>query len=251
MALTPLAQMMAPNALQGTVLNPPAAQPGQTNAPGSPYTIPSLYPGQPSSPGYTSPMTGVPSLGADASQLLSGNQLDTSGLNEFQSQAESQGPSQWAQQAEGQQNYLAMQAKDQGAATTAGQTATAQAALAAKGGLSGGAAERLAQGGANNYLNMTQGINNTETGNNMQIGMNDQQNKLSMLGQLPGMQLGAANFGLNQAQTQLGADTNDASNIYNANNSLNNFNMNAYGQAMGGFGAQQEALGQASAGKSL
>lgn len=188
-------------------------------------------------------------IGGEAKSMLANNNLDTTGLQAFQSQALAQGPSQWAKQATDQQNFLAMNAKDQGAQTVAGQGATAQAGLASRGGLSSGAAERLAQGGANNYLSMTQGVNNQQAGNDMQIGMNDQQNKLSMMGQLPGMQLGAANFGLAKTNTQLGADSTDVANQMQNAQARNTFNLGQYQTQMAGWGAGQTAAATAQAGK--
>lgn len=189
------------------------------------------------------------SLGPQAQQLLAGNQLDMTGLNEFQSRALQRGPSDWAQKAGDQQNQLAMNAKSQGAQTVAGQGAAARAGLASRGGLSSGAAERTAQGGANNYLAMDQQVNQQNTQNQMQIGMNDEQNKLSMMGQLPGMQLAAANFGLNKTQAQLGANSTDVSNSMQGADALNKFNLGQYQTQMAGYGAGQTAAATAQAGK--
>lgn len=188
-------------------------------------------------------------LAPQAQKLLAGNNLDMSGLDAFQSEANRQGPSQWAKQAGDQQNYLAMQAKDQGAQTVEGQGAAARASLASRGGLSSGAAERTAQGGANNYLSMTQGVNNQNSQNQMQIGMNDQQNKLSMMGQVPGMQLQAANFGLDKTKAQLGANENDINNTMQNTAGLNAFNSNTFNQQMAGWGAYQTADAQRNASK--
>lgn len=188
------------------------------------------------------------SLAPQAQAINAANPLDMSGLNSFQAQATNQGPSQWAQQASQQQNMLAMNAKDQGAQTVAGQGAAARAGLASRGGLSSGAAERTAQGGANNYLAMTQGVNQQNNNNQMQIGMNDAQNKMSMLSQLPGMQLGAANFKQGQGQMQLGADQADVTNQMQAMNALNQYNTSKYANQAAGYGAAQTASATATAG---
>lgn len=196
----------------------------------------------PSQPGFNpifNPAT--QNIAGTAQNLLAGDNLDTTGLNAFQSQALSQGPSQWAQQAGQQQNLLAMNAKDQGAQTVAGQGAAARASLASRGGLSSGAAERTAQGGANNYLSMMQGVNQQNTNNQMQIGMNDQQNKLSMMSQLPGMQQAAANFGLQKTQTQLGAQSTDIANQMQGAQAQNQWNQSMYNTNMSGYGAAQTA----------
>lgn len=189
------------------------------------------------------------SLGPQAQQMLAGNKLDTTGLDAFQSRALARGPSDWARQAGDQQNYLAMHAKDQGAQAVAGQGATARAGLASRGGLSSGAAERLAQGGANNYLSMTQGINNENSKNQMQIGMNDEQNKLSMMSQLPGMQLGAANFGLAKTNAQLGANSADIANEMQNSSAKNTFDLGQYQTKMAAYGAGQTAAATQRAGK--
>lgn len=188
-------------------------------------------------------------IAPEAQTLLQGNNLDMSGLNAFQAQAESQAPSPFATQAMANQNYLAMNAKDSGAQTVAGQRAAADASLASRGGLTGGAAERDAQGGANNYLSMTQGVNQQLSGNDQQILMNDAQNKESMLGQLPGMQLGAANFGLQKTQTQLGAQSADIANQMQSTQAENAFNLGQYQQQMAAFGAGQTAAATVESGK--
>lgn len=224
------------------VMGPLGLVPSQSGTPQlqGPYT--SAFPNQPTSPTFNpvfNPAT--QNIGPQAQALLGGNNLDMTGLNAFQGQALSQGPTQWAQQAAQNQNYLAMQAKSQGAQTVAGQGAAARASLASRGGLSSGAAERVAQGGANNYLAMTQGVNNQNSQNLMQIGMNDQQNKLSMMGQLPGMQLGAAGFGLQKTQTQLGANSADIANAMQGAQAQNTFNLGQYQTQMAGYGAGQTA----------
>lgn len=221
--------VLSPNGLA------PATGPGGLVGP---YTA--AFPNQPSPPTFT-PVSPGQSLGAEASNLLSMDNLNPSGLNDFQNQAMSQGPTQWAQQAMQQQNLLAQQAKSAGAATVAGQGAASRAALASRGGLSSGAAERVAQGGANNYLSMTQGVNAQQAQNLMQVGMNDQQNKLSMLAQIPGMQLGAANFGLQKTGAQLGATSTDISNQMMGAQAANQWGMQNYATQMAGYGAGQTA----------
>lgn len=188
-------------------------------------------------------------LGSQASQMLAGNNIDQAGLNKFQGEAMRSGPSEWARRAGQEQNFLAMNAKEQGAKTVAGQGAAARSSLASRGGLSGGAAERIAGGAADNYLNMTQGVNNTLAGNDMQIGQNDEQNRISMLGQVPGMQLGVANFGLDKTKAQLQANSTDVANEMQDAQQRNTFNLGQYQTKMAGWGAGQTAATTANAGK--
>ncbi len=169
-------------------------------------------------------------------------QAPTSGLNAFQAQALSTGPSPWAQQATQQQEALAKNAQSAGAHSVAGQGATARSQLAQSGGLTGGAAERVATEGQKNYLNMSQGINQQKSTNEMQIGMNDQQNRLQELSQLPGMQLNNAQFQSGVSQFNTGAQMAN-------NQALNAFNLGQYQTQMANYGAAQTAAAQAQAGK--
>jgi hypothetical protein len=84
-------------------------------------------------------------------------------------------------------------------------------------------------------------VNDQNSKNQMQIGMNDQQNKLSMMSQLPGMQLGAANFGLQKTATQLGATSADVANSMQGAQAQNTFNLGQYQTQMAGYGAGQTA----------
>ena len=87
-----------------------------------------------------------------------------------------------------QQNALYGNQLDKGAQQAAGQTAQAEGGLAMNGGLSSGARERAAEGGANNYMNMAQNAARQNSLNQLQVGVNDQQNKIQQMGMLPGMQ---------------------------------------------------------------
>ena len=88
-------------------------------------------------------------------------------LSSFSAQAERNGPSSYANQANNQQDYQANEAKASNAATNAGQTATSEANLAQSGGLSSGARERLQETGNKNALDMNQNVNNTTANNKM------------------------------------------------------------------------------------
>jgi hypothetical protein len=141
-----------------------------------------------------------------------------------------------------QQDMLAGNAQSAGANQTAGQTAQATDALASQGGLSSGARERAAEGGANNFMNMSQNINQQRASNDMQIGVNDEQNKIQELGQLPGME----NQKVQGLQAVNAADT---ANQIAENQSLNSYNQNLYNQQMSAWGANQQANAIAASGK--
>lgn len=178
----------------------------------------------------------------DPMSMADHTQIDPSGLQAFKGQALSKGPSQWATQANAQQEALSKNALDMGAKSVVGQGATARSQLAMRGGLSGGARERVAMEGQNNFMNMAQGVGQQKSTNQMQIGMNDQQNKLQMMSQLPGMQQNAAQFQSNQNQFNTGAQMAN-------NQSRNAFDLGQYQSQMAAYGAGQTAAATAQAGK--
>lgn len=143
-------------------------------------------------------------------------QLTQLGLN--------QGLSPWALLAEQQQEQLKENAQSQGAQSVAGQTAQTDAGLEANGGLSSGARERAAEGGAKNYISMVQSTGQQANANDMQIGMNDEQNKIQQLG--------------------------TAANIEGQNaTAANSYNQNAYNTQMQAWAANQQANATENAGK--
>lgn len=113
---------------------------------------------------------------------------NSKGFNDYFNQATQQGPSAWANLAMNQQSAEAQNQKEQAQQSTAANTASADDNLAMQGGLSSGARERVQESGANNATNATQNIARQEGLNNMQIGINDSQNKMQELSQIPGME---------------------------------------------------------------
>jgi len=79
-------------------------------------------------------------------------------------------------------------------------------------------------------LDMNQGINQTTANNKMQIGMNDEQNRISQLGQVPGLQNQQ-----NQAQEF------NIGNAINEGNNYNAYKSGIYGSQMAGWAAGQQA----------
>lgn len=156
---------------------------------------------------------------------------DQEGLNAFKQMAMSKGPSPWALLSTQNQALQAQNERDKGAKSTAGAAAAARDQLAAQGGLSSGARERIAETGDTNYTNMSQDVGRQENLNNLQIGMNDQQNKIQELSQVPAME-----------QTI-------AANKMAEGKSENDFNQNLYNQQMQAWAAGQQANATAHAGK--
>lgn len=188
------------------------------------------YTGQPTSPGYVvsyDPKT------MNLTDYLSGK-YDGSGLQAFKDQAMRKGPSQWATLA-GQSNRAnESNSRERSAAESNSQTAQANDRLAAAGGLSSGARERNQQEGAKNYLSMSQDLARQGNLNDMQIGMNDEQNRIQQLSSLPGMEMQQAGM-FEQAKNA------DISNTTAENERRNAWNQNLYNQQMQSYWAGKTA----------
>lgn len=167
---------------------------------------------------------------------------DHSGYDQFKAEAMRKGPSAWATLAKQSQGAQVSDQREKGAAQTNAQTAQAMDEVAARGGLSSGARERAATEGSKNYLSMSQDLTRQQNLNNMQIGMNDEQNRIQELSQVPGMEQG-------QAQMWEGAKQQDTANTLAENERRNSYNSNVYNQQMQAWGANRQAQATENAGK--
>ena len=186
---------------------------------------------------YTAPQIGAFNPLFDMSQLqsqLAAIPVDMSGINAYRSQALRTGPSTWANLQK--TSTAAQTANQKEAAAQAGNAATAEAEsrLASQGGLSSGAKERAAEGGANQTLNTQQDLTRQQNLNDLQTGINDETNRIQQLGALPGLE--------NQATQPLYQKASILSNA-NAqeNQALNQYNMSAAQIQQAAIGANQTA----------
>lgn len=201
-------------------------------------TGPWAYPGAPAPYHSTLPSQ---NLAGQTQQTLGGINLDRSGLDKFQAEAMRNGPSAWAGMAKADQNRIASQAQSGAAAQAQGQTAQASNNLAMRGGLDSGARERLATAGGQNYMNMSQHINDTNAGNQNQIGMNDETNRIQQLSMVPGMQVQSLQPDLQKAQMQGQAQMFDIGNQMKDASQQNQYNLGVYGNQMAGWAAGKQA----------
>ena len=133
-----------------------------------------------------------PSQIGELDKRLGNIQLDKRGLDAFRERALAQpGTSAWEQMARQRQGAEEMQARDQAAQRAASGTAGARASLAMRGGLSGGARERLAMQGARDLNQVQQGVTQGAQLQRADIGLNAENQRLQALGALPGMELQA------------------------------------------------------------
>jgi len=162
--------------------------------------------GQPLKPTFDSVATSNGLL-KDQYQLGNGG-YNTQGLEALRNEALRTGPSQWAVMQQAQQGNQLAQAQG-------GQLAQAQSRLAASGGLSGGARERLMNS------SMTQGLLNRQNLNSS-IANQDEQKRMATLSALPGQELQSAGF--NRDTQQYNIDKALSEKLQNRAFDTNNYN---------------------------
>lgn len=166
---------------------------------------------------------------------------DMTGINAYRSQALRSGPSTWASlQKTSNAAQLANQ-KEKAVQSGAAQTAGADAQLASNGGLSSGARERVAEGGAKNAMDVSQNLQREANINDLQTGINDETNRIQQLGALPGLENQATQPLFQKAQILTNANAQE-------NEAANQYNQSLYQTNMAGYGANQSANATASAG---
>lgn len=206
--------------------------------------------GTPNAPGYgasydPSTMSFAPELDA----RLKGINLDTKGLEKFRSMALRDSPSPWAQMMTAKQYAEEGAAKDRGVTQVRSGVRTAEADLASKGGLSSGARERIARGGAKDLLAVGQDVARSGNLNRMQIGINDEQNKITQLSMLPGMESSAFGDTLKKESMWDQARQQDIQRAVEENNRRNQYNQNVYQQQMNAWAANRQAQATENSGK--
>lgn len=129
------------------------------------------------------------------------------GYNAYQGEALRQGPSAWAGMTNNMANLKEADARERGAGEVAGQTAQSRSQLAAQGGLTSGARERIAEGGAKNYMAMSQDLARQGLSNETQVGVQDEQNRMSNLGNFASMEgtkgQNAADYAMRQYEAKV------------------------------------------------
>lgn len=152
------------------------------------------------------------------------------------------GKSRWANLSQQEQERQATMARDQAARQAGAAGAAARTQLAARGGLSTGAAERIATNTANDVMALNQGISAEQLGNNAQIAINDEQNRLNAL-QVAG------NMSMSKSNLMNNANQFDISNQQRDKEQRNAFDLDRYNEAMRAWGANQNAQAVQQGGK--
>lgn len=191
-------------------------------------------------PGYQ--QTYDPSTMSDTAELNKISPQYSQGFNELRSQALNQGPSTWLNMSQQHNQMQLDDAMNQAQQTSAGKTAAGESALAAGGGLSSGARERLQEGGGQNLMSMDQGLQRTGAEQNLGLEATDQGNKIGQLNNL------VSDENTKQGQWNQ-AFQSDVGNEMQNTSQNNAYNMNLYNTQMQTWAAAQQANATANSGK--
>jgi hypothetical protein len=182
------------------------------------------------------------------------NDLNTQGLEALRGQAlAAPGTSAWEQMMVGRQGLDEASARDRATSSADAGVSQAYSNLATHGGLSQGARERLAAGGARNSAAARQGVARQGAMDRLGIGAQAEQNRLGLLSALPGQETQKASFDTGLAQGNREYSTGvEGANIGNFLNQFQNHEaakQGAYQAQMQDWAAMNQANATANSGK--
>lgn len=128
----------------------------------------------------------MPNFDSMAQDFTDSSGQYSQGLDALRAAALRKGPSSWLSMTQFQNAANAKNAREKGINQNAANTAGAEDALAASGGLSSGARERVQEQGQKNYISMAENVANQENQGNLGAGIADEQNRQTEVGQLTG-----------------------------------------------------------------
>ena len=174
-------------------------------------------------------------------------QVNQDAYNRMKETAMATGNSPWASMMLDKQTIEQQNAMDQartGAATSQNQ---ALAGMAMRGGVSGGARARLAQQMAKEQMNAGQGVFRQGMTDRMNIGLQDQQRKDQMLGNVMNADFQNANIGMQNRAYQTDVDRFNVGNMLSEAGAKRDWKMNLYQEEMKKWAAGKTADAQAQA----
>lgn len=164
------------------------------------------------------------------------------GLDALRDRALGTGSSPWASMMTRKQFDEESDARERGKQEARSSANQAMTDLAMRGGLSSGARERATQNAAKNLLSMSQDVGRQGNINRLNIGVQDEQQKMGALSQLPGQELAMEQQWGQAAQT-------DQQRLLEENRQRNSYNQNTYQQQMQAWAAERQAQATENAGK--
>lgn len=207
------------------------------------------YSGMPGYPGFVAMDPNFMYMGDEAARAYGGAKLNTAPMDKFTMEAMREGPSRAGMLAQKAQAYGATRSIENAKKQAAGEAATARTQLAMRGGAGAGTAERLAKNANNRALELGQNARDTAARNSMQISMEDEDNRIKMLGQAPAMQVSAAQLNQNRIRDILDFKKADIDRYANETGRATAYNMNQYNQAMSAWAAGKQAQATQNSGK--
>lgn len=163
-------------------------------------------------------------------------------LNAIERRAFSQGPSAWANMANKGIDARTASAMDQAGRDASMASGSAWSQLAQQGGLDSGARERVATQGSLGRMNAMQAINRDANMGKLNVGMEDERQKLALMSSLPGMRMQQAGFQAGIDQSNINRDFGAFTNKYNEGMKAWGANKTANAMNNGGGGSIWDML---------
>ena len=175
--------------------------------------------------------------------------VDERGLDKFRSEALREGPSAFANLQQEKLQAEQLGRRDDAASQQAQAQAQAQAQLASSGGLSGGARERLAGGGARDLLRQRQDISRQGQLSRLDIAGQDEGRRVDQLGRLPGMELQRASLDERNLGRNLEVERLNKGALAGDVKAKGQFELDLFKERMKSFGTERTAQAQEKAAK--
>ncbi len=177
-------------------------------------------------------------------------ELNTQGLDKFREEALRDGPSKWAGLQEERLNQQNEYAMDNIMRSQRGQTNQAIADLASSGGVSGASRERLAQQAMKNAMFQRQEQRQNLGDQMLNVQIQDEQNRVNQLGQLPGMEVQALQPQFQNREFEAKAREFDINNALSERDAKRAFEMDRYKEYMKDKAAKRQAEATRNSGSS-
>jgi len=184
-----------------------------------------------------------------AQQAAAGAQTDPRALEALRARGLSQSPSRFAQLRQAQIGGEGALARGQAVQQGAGAQATALGQLAARGGISGGARERLGQSAFRNIAGAGQNIASQTRGAQQQNLLSDEAQRVGILRGLPGQEQSQAAFELHRGLAPLQAKQFDVNQQVGESTRQNAFNLQQFAEQNQQRAAELQARATAESGK--
>jgi hypothetical protein len=178
-------------------------------------------------------------------------EADQAGLNKFKGEAmrDAGSASTWGGMMANKADMEKQAEIDRMAASQNAGLKSAYDDLAAQGGLSGGSRERIAGQGLRDMMRGRQDVRRNAMADKMQISTTDEENRMKMLSQVPGMDMQQANLAMQNQQGQLQAKQFDTQQAVGQMDKERQSEMDAWMKNQETWGANKQADAQARASK--